>query len=142
MRIEKHIECLKEVLDEIENALRDSAGLSSHQRRIAMMLSLGISEIVELYFHKLGVMKAGSRIKHEWFKKRDIRERLSMQITCPAENLKNLGLILDIAKDIEKARNDLAYGSPLEHDKLLSDEINKFLRMKKVVEKEVGDLIE
>ena len=141
MRIERHKEGLKEVLDEIENALQDSAGLSSHQRRIAMMLSLGISEIVELYFHKLGVMKAGSRIKHEWFKKKDVKEKLSMQVTCPVENLKNFDLILNIAKDIEEARNDLAYGSPVEHDKLLFDEINKFLKMKKIVEKEVGDLI-
>ncbi|MCX6821785.1 MAG: hypothetical protein NTW30_03325 [Candidatus Aenigmarchaeota archaeon] len=98
VRIEKHIESLKEVLDEIESALKDPGGLLKHQRRLAIMLSLGISELVEIYFHKLGIMKSGSRIKHTFFKKKDAKEELSNQIAISPDDVKNLDEILNIAK--------------------------------------------
>ena len=52
MRIEKHHEVLKEVEDEINTALQDPGGMRKHQRRLAFMISLGIAELVEMYFHK------------------------------------------------------------------------------------------
>ena len=55
MRLEKHLECLKEVADEINIALNDARGIISHQRRIALMLSIGVCELIELYFHKLKI---------------------------------------------------------------------------------------
>jgi len=42
MKEEKHQETIKEVLDEIESALKDKRGLVSHQRRLAFVISLGI----------------------------------------------------------------------------------------------------
>ena len=69
MRIEKHEETLKEVLDEIELASKNPKGLIAHQRRLAFALSLGASTLIELYFHKLNIMKEGSRIDHRFFKK-------------------------------------------------------------------------
>ena len=52
MKEERHIETLKEVLDEIETALKDVRGRVSHQRRLAFSLSLGVVNLIELYFHK------------------------------------------------------------------------------------------
>ncbi|MFH1638303.1 MAG: hypothetical protein ABIB71_07805 [Candidatus Woesearchaeota archaeon] len=57
MRKEKHEETVKEVLDEIENALNDKRGLLAHQRRLAFSLSLGAQNLLELYFHKLDIIK-------------------------------------------------------------------------------------
>lgn len=142
MRIEKHIESLKEVLDEIESALKDPEGLLKHQRRLAVMLSLGISELIEIYFHKLGIMKSGSRIKHTLFRKKDVKEKLSNQIVVPSDNVKNLDEILNIAKSIEEKRDDMFYGSPVSAEELLKEKINQFLELENLIEKEIGDIIE
>ena len=142
MRIEKHIESLKEVLDEIESALKDPGGLLKHQRRLAIMLSLGICELVEIYFHKLGIMKSGSRIKHTFFKKKDAKEEISNQIAISPDDVKNLDEILNIAKSVEEKRDDMFYGSPVNEEELLKDKINQFLELKNLIEKEVGGVIE
>ena len=141
MRKEKHEESLKEVMDEIRSALQDRRGLVSHQRRVAMMISIGICELVELYFHRLGIMKEGSRIKHEWFKKSDIKERLENQITGRIGKVKKLDNVIELAKDIEDSRNDLAYGSP-SNEELLHEKIKTFLRIKEMVVEETGEINE
>ena len=66
MQDEKHEEALKEVDSTIEDALKGNT--LDHQRRIAAMTSIGIQHAIELYFHKLHVMKPGASLKHEWFK--------------------------------------------------------------------------
>lgn len=142
MRLEKHIEGLKEVLSEIESALEDTRGLASHQRRLAAMLSLGICELVEIYFHKLGIMKEGARIKHGLFRKNNMEELLSNQITAPLDSTKSIGRILEIVVDIEESRDDMLYGSPLNEEELLKEKIDEFLDMKKLIENEIGDIIE
>lgn len=140
MKIEKHIEAIKETLDTINSALEDEEGLIKYQRRIALMISLGIAELVELYFHKLNIIKEGARLKHDWFKKRDIKKILSNQITTHIENVSNIDIILEICKKIEDKRNDLAYSSPIEEDEILREEISSFLEIKKLIEDSVGEL--
>lgn len=138
MKMEKHFDVLKEVEDEIDSSIKDPVGLIKHQRRLAFMISLGIVELVEIYFHKLGILKEGSRIKHEWFKKAKIKEFLSKQITAPIEKVNKIDHILSISKNIEERRNDLAYSSPLDRDEILRDEINSYFEIKKIVERESG----
>ena len=127
MRLEKHLESLKEVLDEIEAGLKDSRGLCSHQRRIAMMLSIGICDLVEVYLHKLNIMKGGARIKHTWFRQNRIKEKLEQQIICSIDSVKNINEILILASSIEESRDDLAYGAPVEEGNLLMEKIISFL---------------
>lgn len=133
MRIEKHEETLKEVIDEIELALKDERGLLSHQRRLAFSLSLGIANIIELYFHKLNVIKEGSKINHLWFKKRKdkVLERLQKQIVSPISSIRNIDKIIEIAIKIEEKRDDLAYGAPAT-EKILQDKINLFFELQKI----------
>jgi len=131
MRLEKHMDGLKEVLREIESALEDAGGLVSHQRRLAAMLSLGICDIVEIYFHKLGIMKEGARIKHNIFKKGNMEELLSNQITAPLRSIKNIERLLETAVDIENSRDDMFYGSPLDEEDLLKEKIDEFLDAQK-----------
>ena len=137
MEVKKHLEILKEVMDEIETAQQDPQGLLSHQRRLALMLSLGVCELIELYFHKLDIIKSGSRIKHTWFRQKRIKEKLEQQIISPLDVVANIDLIIQLATSIEKSRDDLAYSSPQEDDKILNEKINQFLELKKVIEREV-----
>lgn len=142
MRLERHIEALNEVMDEITSALEDPKGLKKHQRRLAIMLSLGACGLIEIYFHKLGIMKNGSTIKHSWFKQKRIKESLSNQIISGLDNVKNIGRIIKISEGIEEKRDDMAYGAPVKEDDLLKEKINDFLELKNIVENEIGDILE
>lgn len=142
VRLEKHEESIEEVLDEIQTALEDPKGLKSHQRRLAMMLSLGAAELIEVYFHKLDIMKPGARIKHNWMKKKTPHQKLKNQITGDLNGINKLEPILDKARVIERSRNDIAYGSPIEDEENIKDKIDLFFEIKDIIEEEVGDIIE
>lgn len=134
MRKEKHEEILKEVLDEIESALNDKRGLVSHQRRLAFSLSLGAVNLIELYFHKLDIIKEGTKIDHTWFKRSEDRilEKLQNQITSQINSVNNINEIISTAKQIEEKRDDIAYGAPVSNE-VLQEKINLFFKLKKVV---------
>lgn len=141
MRLEKHITALQEVMDEIQMSLEDPRGLVAHQRRLATMLSIGTCELIEIYFHKLGIMKGGGRIKHTILRRKGIEEQLSNQIISTLSNIKNIDVIITIAKTIEAERDNMAYGSPQPHEQLLKAKIEDFLELKRIIEKEIGDVI-
>lgn len=134
MRRERHDEVLREVLDEIESALNDKNGMLSHQRRLAFSLSLGAVNLLELYFHKLDIMKEGSKIDHTWFKrkKESVFDKLQKQITSPIISLEDIDEIIGIIIKIEEKRDDLAYGAPA-NEKILQEKINLFFKLKEIV---------
>lgn len=135
MKVEKHYEVLKEVLDEIDSALKDPRGLVAHQRRIAFSLSLGSVNLFEIYFHKNNVIKEGLKINHRWFKwkKEKLMNRLQEIITTPVSSLENIDKIIDLIIKLEEKRDDLAYGSP-SSDKVLQEKINLFFELKELIE--------
>lgn len=134
MKSEKHNEALREVLDEIEVSLKDKRGLLAHQRRLAFSLSLGAANLLELYFHKLDIIKEGSSINHLWLKRKRERviEQLPKQIVTPIDTVANIDKIIDIIIEIEKRRDDLAYGVP-STEKILQQKINLFFELRKFV---------
>ena len=140
MKLEKHTDAIREVEDEIDSALKDPGGLGKHQRRLAFMISFGIAELIEIYFHKLKIMKQGSRIKHDWLKKKTALNSQENQIIKPIDQVKEIENIIKISKRIEEKRNDLAYSSPVEEDEILKEEINGYFRIKRIVEIETGDI--
>ncbi len=129
-------EIIKEVLDEIEASIKDPRGLVAHQRRLAFLLSLGIIALIENYLSKFDILKPRAKINHPWYKKQrdNVKDLISNQITCPVNNIKNIEEILDIAFDIEKERNKLAYGK-LVSENVLKEKINLFFTLKKKIEK-------
>jgi NAD-dependent DNA ligase len=131
MRKERHEEVLKEVSDEIESALNDKEGLLGHQRRLAFSLSLGAVNLLELHFHNLNIMKEGSKIDHTWFKrkKENVFEKLEVQITSPITSIENIDAIVDVVREIEEKRDDLAYGAPASEE-VLQEKINLFFKLK------------
>ena len=133
MQNDKHEKALKEVEDTIEEALKGD--MLKYQRRIASMTSLGVQHAIELYLHKLHLMKPGASLKHEWFKlnEKNAKLRLSAVVTKKFDEIPNMLEILSIARGIEKDRNELVYGAPLKDDKILRDKIDNFLEIKKII---------
>ena len=133
MKEESHQQVLKEVLDEIGAALKDEKGLQAHQRRLAFSLSLGAVNLLELYFHKLNIIKGGTQINHIWFnrKKETILDYLQNQLTSPIKEIENIDKILDLLIKLEEKRDDLAYGSPVKNE-ILQEKINLFFELKKL----------
>ena len=134
MREERHLETLNEVLDEIAVALKDSRGLVAHQRRLAFSLSLGTATLIELYFHRQKIIKEGSKINHEWFKrkKENVLLQLQQQVISPLSAFPEFAEILALAIKIEEKRDDLAYGAPAS-EKILQEKINLFFKLKELV---------
>lgn len=132
---EKYQKIIEEVLDEIESALKDPNGITIHQRRLAFSISLGVITLLEDYLNKINVLKQGAKINHLWLKKKkeNVKKLISKQITCPIENLKGLDKLLDLAYELEKERNKLAYGK-IVSESVLREKINLFLDLKKEVE--------
>jgi len=97
-----------EANDEINSALKDSRGLSFHQKRFAFCLSDGAC-------------------------KDNVLEILSEKLVTSVENLDKLDKILDVAFKIENKRNELVYGS-IVGDKDLQELINSYLEIKKEIE--------
>lgn len=139
MRLEKHMEGIREVLEEIETALHDPKGILSHQRRLALMLPLGMCELIEVYFHHLNIIKSGARIKHDWFRQKRIREKLEEQVISSLDNVPNIDLIIKLAVALEESRDYLAYSSPNVDEQFLRQKISQFLELKKLVEQEPGE---
>ena len=135
MRPEKHEEVLQEVTDEIEAALNDARGPVSHQRRLAFSLSLGAVNLIELYLHKINIIKEGSKIDHRWFKKKEesVLEQLQRQVVAPIDSFDKIKQAVVLARKIEEKRDDLAYGAPAT-ELVLQEKINMFLELKKVLQ--------
>ncbi|MBI2110188.1 hypothetical protein HYT51_00190 [Candidatus Woesearchaeota archaeon] len=135
MKKEKLEEGLKEVLDEIENALKDKRGLLAHQRRLAFSLSLGSTILLALYLAKLNLLKEGARINHLWLrkKKEKVFVFLQNQVTSNITDVPNIGKIIELMMKIEEKRDDLAYGAPAT-EKILQEKINIFFALKEVVQ--------
>ncbi len=134
MQEEKHIEALKEVEDTIGEALKGN--LLDYQRRIMFMISLGTQHLIELYFHRLHIIKPGAQVKHEWFKMGDKNAsfRLSAVLTKKLDEIPNILEIISVAREVEKDRNEIVYGAPLKDDAVLRSKISEFLEIKKLVE--------
>ena len=142
MQESKHADAIKETMRTIDEALKGK-NILDFQRRLASMLSVGLQHLVELYLHRLYVIKPGAFVKHEWFLMGDknLKAKFSAILTQPYEEIENINEIASLARDIEGDRNELLYGSPIGDENRLKEKIGSFLETKKIVEK-TGDIIE
>ena len=136
MQEDKHADAIREAQDTIEESLQGN--LLDYQRRLMFMISLGMQHAIELYFHKLHVIKPGAQLKHEWFKMGDknVRRRLASIITKKLDEIPNILEILSVAREIETVRNEIVYGAPLKDDEVLRSKIDEFLEIKKLTKVE------
>ena len=105
-------------------------------------MSLGMQHLVEMWLHKSRAIKPGATIKHEFFKSEEKRLtiKLSGMLTKELKTLENSDKILNIAREIERNRDDIIYGAPLKNDSALREKINYFFELKKAIEETVGEL--
>lgn len=136
MREEKHMEALDEVAATIQEAL-ESGDILQHKRRLASMLSLGAQHAIELYLHKLKLIKPGAHIKHDWFLlgDRNLNLKISAIVTVPYSKVPHIDEIVMLAKNIEIDRNEILYGSPSLDEKKLREKIDNFLEIRKIADK-------
>ncbi len=142
MQEEKHIAALTEVRETIDESIRDPRGLLPRQRRLMAALSLGTQHLTEIWLHKVKAIKPGAIVKHEWFCAEDHRLRIRMAgiLTKDITHLENASKILEIARTIERGRNDIVYGASLRNDSILREKIDWFLELKKEIESVVGEI--
>lgn len=102
MKIEHHLENLKESVEEVENAVKE--GLTKKQRTLGFHTSSAAIDILEIILHKYNLIDPGFIIKHEWLSsKRKIEEKFSFEFPRKEDILRHV-------TKIESARNKLCYG--------------------------------
>ena len=137
MQEEKHLAALKEVKTAINEALNDQKGILHRQRLLMAALSLGIQHMIEIWLHRSNAIKPGSVVKHEWFasEERKLRVKMLGVLTKSMETIPSSSKVLSLAREIERNRNDIIYGSPLKTDSELREKIEYFLELKEEIEK-------
>ena len=123
MKIESHIENLKESIREIEEAI--TKGLLQKQRTLGFHTSAAAIDILEIILHEKNLIDPGFVIKHEWFNsKRKIEEKFSFDFNNKKE-------IIKLIKNIESVRNNLCYGKR-QDEEILEKLIQDFNKLKSV----------
>jgi len=123
MKIESHLENLRESTREIEEAIRK--GLLQKQRTIGFHTSAGAIDMLEIMLHKNNLVDAGFVIKHEWFKsKKKIAEKFHFNFSDKEE-------IIKLVTNIENMRNKLCYGKRVK-EKELENVVQNFNKLKEL----------
>lgn len=129
MKIESHLENLKESTKEIEEAI--TKGLSKKQRTLGFHTSAAAIDMLEIILHKNNLIDPGFIIKHEWFNsKRKIEEKFHFDFSDKKE-------IIKLITNIENVRNNLCYGKRQEEETLekLVKDFNKLKNIFKEITK-------
>jgi len=102
MKIESHLENLKESVREIERAVRE--GIEEKQMTIGFHTSSGASDMLEIILYKHNLIDPGFIIKHDWFNSiNKLKEKINFDFP-------NKEKILELMIKIENTRNSLCYG--------------------------------
>src|SRR3989344_1505962 len=110
MKIEHHLENLKESIREVESAVKE--GLIHKQRTLGFHSSSAAIDMLEIILHKNKLIDPGFVIKHEWLNaKRKTEEKLPFCFSKKDEILKSI-------MRIEAVRNRLCYGKRGEEKEL------------------------
>lgn len=123
MKIESHLENLKESIKEIEEAVKE--GLLQKQRTLGFHTSAGAVDILEIILHKNNLVDPGFVIKHEWFNsKKKIVEKFSFDFPFKRK-------IIRLIVKIESVRNKLCYGKRVD-EKELEQLVKYFIKLKEI----------
>jgi len=123
MKIDSHLENLKESVREIEEAI--TKGLSKKQRTLGFHTSAAAIDILEIILHEKNLIDPGFIIKHEWF---NSEKKIEEKFPFDFENKKEIIILI---KNIENARNNLCYGKR-QDDKTLEKLIQDFNKLKNI----------
>ncbi len=123
MKIESHLENLRESVKELEDAVKK--GLTSKQRSIGFHASSGAIDMLEIILHEKNLIDPGFVFKHEWLNSpRKIKEKLTFDFPRKQE-------ILALASKIEGMRNKLCDGKR-QDESVLETVVHDFQELKKI----------
>lgn len=101
MKLERHIEKLKEHVSGLEWGIRQNNSSS-----VGFHASAGSVELLSILLHKLELISPGFQINHTWFRsKSTIETKFSFDFPKKTE-------IITILEEIEDLRDPLCYGAP------------------------------
>ncbi len=128
MKIESHIEKLKESLEVIEESIEK--GIVDRQRTIGFNTSAVAVDLLEILLHKNSLIDSGFMIKHDWFtSKNKVKEKFPFDFPKKDE-------MFTLIFKIEEKRNILCYGKP-QRVEIVQELIEDFNKLKDLF-KEVG----
>jgi len=127
MKTGDHIKNIRESLEEIDEAI--DLGLEKRQRNLGFHISVCSAEMLEVFLHKLKLLKEDRILKHNDFSSvRKANDILSFEFPYKKK-------IIELIVEIEKRRNVLCYGKR-KPKKDLEEFLNLFLKLKEIFEKE------
>jgi hypothetical protein len=127
MKIEDHLKNIQESLEVIKECVQK--GIVDRKRNIGFNVSVGATEMLEVFLHNLNLIGTGGIIKHEWFSSaRRAEEKLNFFFP-------NKEKILSLLVEIESKRNLLCYGKP-QPTEIIEEILKDFYELKSIFEKE------
>jgi hypothetical protein len=133
---EEHLKKIKEHLEEIEDAIEE--GAEKKPVTIGFHCSSCALQFLELYLHKLNKISIGKVVKHDWFKKPQLDQKIEPLIErkLPIE-FEHKKEVYELIYIIEEQRNKLVYGSP--YEKEIKSIINNFNKLKELFKEILKD---
>lgn len=127
MKIETHLERIKESIEVIEESIEK--GIVKRQRTIGFNVSAATADLLEVLLHKKDLIDPGFNIKHEWVKsKKKIEEKFPFDFPKKKQ-------IFSLMKKIENNRNNICYGK-LREKETIQEVIEDFNKLKKIFREE------
>ncbi len=135
--VSEHQRKIKEHLQEIKDALDE--GLEHKPVTLGFHMSACATELLELYLHKLNLISLGKTIKHNWFEKPKLEQKIlpiierKLPVSFPDKDK-----IYHLIYTIEEHRDNLIYGknSPV----LTQVIVKNFMELKELLEKKLKEL--
>jgi hypothetical protein len=110
--IEEHKIKIEEHLEQIENAI--DQGAETKPVSLGFHCSACSIQFLELYLHLKNLIPIGKIIKHDWFKKPQIGQKIEPLIERKLNvNFPRKNEIYDLIYSLEEGRTSLVYGSPI-----------------------------
>lgn len=124
-----HLARIKEHLEELKDAL--SQGIEQRAATIGFHTSACSIDFLECYLHKTGKIPLGKQVKHDWFKRPTLDQKIKplAERQLPIDFLKKKD-IFDAMYALEEKRNKLLYGNASLSE--IQQMINAFDRLKKI----------
>lgn len=127
--IEEHKKKITEHLEEISDAINE--GVEKKPVTIGFHCSACSIQLLELYLHKNNKIPIGKIIKHDWFKKPKLGQKIEPLIERKLHvDFTNKKEIYDIIYEIEENRTSLMYGSPVKEK--IKQVLDDFQKLKEI----------
>lgn len=132
----EHKRRIKEHFDDIDDAI--DKGIENKPIAIGFHTSACAVELLETYLHKKNLISSGKTIKHNWFERPKLGQKISPLIERKlAVNFPDKQKIYELIYTIEENRDNLIYGKSTKAQIELV--LNSFSALKQLLIKKLAD---